>query len=123
MNYTPNPVYYYPQPQPQPPKGSNGAATASLVLGIVALFCCGMPLSIVAIICAIVSKSKSPDGRMNGMAVAGLVLGIIGVVMGVIGLIWGAISLLPLIPLIPLISELISSGEFAEAMEEILAGL
>ena len=123
MNYSPNPVCYYSQPQPQPPKESNGAATASLVLGITALFCCGMPLSIAAIVCAVVSKSKSPDGRMNGMAVAGLVLGIIGVVMSVIGPIWGVFSLLPLIPLIPLLSELINSGEFAEAMEEILGGL
>ena len=109
MNSNPNPVYY-PQPQPEPPKQNNGAAVASLVLGLVSMFCCGMPASIAAIICAIVSKSKSPDGKINGMAIAGLVLGIVGVVMSVISAIVGfASGMLPLI----------LSGDFESVMESI----
>ena len=97
MNNNPNPVYY-PQPQPEPPKQTNGAATASLILGIVSMFCCGMPAAIAAIICAIVSKSKSPDGKMNGMAVAGLILGIVGVVVSLLSAVIGfASGMLPML--------------------------
>jgi len=87
MNNTTNPVYY-PQPQPEPPKEKNGAAVTSLIMGILALVfsCCGGGLifGIVGIITAIVSKSKSSTGKMPGMAIAGLIMSIIGVVAGLI---------------------------------------
>ena len=90
MNNTPNPVYY-PQPQPEPPKEKNGAAVVSLVMGILSLVfaCCGGSLifGIVGIITAIVSKSKSSTGKLNGMAIAGLIMSIVGVVAGLITLI------------------------------------
>ena len=110
MNNNPNPVYY-PQPQPEPQKQTNGAAVAALILGIVSMLCCGLPASIAAIICAIVSKNKSPDGKMNGMAIAGLILGIVGVVMTVISLIVTMTTgMLPLL----------MSGDFESAMESIM---
>ena len=90
MNNTPNPVYY-PQPQPEPPKEKNGAAIASLIMGILSLVfaCCGGSLifGIVGIITAIVSKSKSPTGKLSGMAVAGLIMSIVGVVAGIAGMV------------------------------------
>ena len=90
MNNTPNPVYY-PQPQPEPPKEKNGAAIASLIMGILSLVfaCCGGSLifGIVGIITAIVSKSKSPTGKLNGMAIAGLIMSIVGVVAGIAGMV------------------------------------
>ena len=90
MNNTPNPVYY-PQPQPEPPKEKNGAAITSLIMGILSLVfaCCGGSLifGIVGIITAIVSKSKSPAGKLSGMAVAGLIMSIVGVVAGIAGMV------------------------------------
>ena len=89
-----NPVYYYQPvvlyPVPEPPKEKNGTATASLVMGILSLvflFCCPFcsPLfSLVGIITAVASKSKSSAGKMNGSAVGGLVMSISGLVIGVI---------------------------------------
>ncbi len=73
-------------------KNKNGYAIASLVLGIVSvLSCCccctsGMGLivmgvcAILAIVFAFVSK-KNADGKMDGKAIAGLVLGIVAIVM------------------------------------------
>ena len=111
MNNTPNPVYY-PQPQPEPPKEKNGAAITSLIMGILSLVfaCCGGSLifGIVGIITAIVSKSKSSTGKLSGMAIAGLIMSIVGVVAGLIA---AVMFLLPLIAG--------GSGAFEDIFEEI----
>lgn len=76
--------------QARPPQAppSNTLSIVSMVLGILAVVsicCCGasLPFGIAAIICAVVRKSKR--GSMDGMAIAGLVMGIIGTVFGLIG--------------------------------------
>ena len=78
---------------PQEKKDKNGYAIASPVLGILSVLCCccccfaetlGLIVmgvsAILAIIFAFLSK-KNSNGRMDGKAIAGLVLGIIAIVM------------------------------------------
>lgn len=68
-------------------KPGRGFAIASLVLGIlsaVGLCCCTIPavsaaLGVVAIVLAIIYSQKA--GKLDGMALAGLILGIIGIVV------------------------------------------
>lgn len=68
-----------------------GLAVASLVLGILSAagLCCCTPLcvalGVVAIVLAIIYSKKA--GKLDGMALAGLILGIIGVVIALIVLI------------------------------------
>lgn len=62
-------------------------AIAALILGICSLVFCWVPIlgfgcGIAATILGAIGKNKNPDKR--GMAIAGLVMGIIGVVLGVI---------------------------------------
>ncbi len=62
-----------------------GFAVASLILGIVSVVCCcisyaGLAMAILAIIFAVVSKRKM--GYFDPLAVAGLILGIVGTVFG-----------------------------------------
>ena len=100
-----NPVYYYQVPvvyqTPEPPEEKNGAATASLVMGILSLvflFCCPFltpVFSLIGIITAVASKSKSSAGKMNGRAVGGLVMRIIGLVLGILSIIAVRIFLAP----------------------------
>ncbi|MFY0600405.1 MAG: DUF4190 domain-containing protein [Cyclobacteriaceae bacterium] len=59
-------------------------ATASLVLGLISLFIAGIPLGILAVIFGGISMNKLEKGEGRGMAVAGLVLGIVGIVGGLI---------------------------------------
>lgn len=59
---------------------AKGQATAALVLGILSLFIAGIPLGILAIVFGTISMNKLEKGKGRGMAIAGLVLGIIGVV-------------------------------------------
>jgi hypothetical protein len=80
-------------------------AVAALVLGIVSVVLRFVPLvgifaalvlGILAIVLAVVGKNKQPEKK--SMAIAGLVLGIIGAALGLIGLIcWiagaGALSM------------------------------
>ena len=66
---------------PRPQQPTNGAAVASLVCGILSIptFCLyglGLVLGILAVVFAIVSK-KGQD-NMSGMAIAGMITGIIG---------------------------------------------
>ena len=69
------------------PKTSNTKSVVSLVLGIIGLvICCclGAPsviLGIIGVILAILSKNDN-QGKMDGMAIAGLVLSIISFVAG-----------------------------------------
>ncbi len=72
------------------PQGGIGKSITSMIFGIVAtLFgCCvyyiSLPLSIAAIVLGAISIGQNSKGK--GMAVAGLVLGIVGFVFGVFGL-------------------------------------
>ena len=108
----PDPIYmpegYQPAPQ-QPPKTTSTMAIVSLVLGILSIVCCcvcygfNIILAIIAIILAVVSKRET-NGKMGGMAIAGLVLGIIGILCGIIII----IILLPFL----------LSGDFQRIIEE-----
>ncbi|MBE6589320.1 MAG: DUF4190 domain-containing protein [Ruminococcaceae bacterium] len=99
-----NNTFFDPVPPSEEQKPNRGFAIASLVLGIVSLCtcccCCLCDLLFVPLICAIlaivfaiVAKTKSPDKKMPGMAIAGLILGIIGAVICI--LLWGIILFLP----------------------------
>jgi len=67
----------YQPPMAPPPQDGNGMATASLVLGIISLFCFGLVLGIIGLILGILAKKKMPN---NGKATAGIVLSILGLV-------------------------------------------
>ena len=72
-----------PAAAPAPAK-SHGAATASLVFGILSLVCCCLPvagliLSLVGVICGIVAVCK----KQGGMGIAGLILSLIGLIAGI----------------------------------------
>ncbi len=69
-----------------------GFSIAALVLGIASVAgvccccCCGLfflPLicGVLAIVFAVIAARKAPDKKMPGMAIAGLILGIIGVLL------------------------------------------
>ena len=77
----------YPPPgfQPAPAPKTNGLAIASLICGI--LFCVPYLASLSAIILGIlgIQKSKQPGTGGKGMAIAGLVLGVLGLLISVAG--------------------------------------
>ncbi|MBV8430112.1 MAG: DUF4190 domain-containing protein [Solirubrobacterales bacterium] len=91
--YPPQPVHgYWPQPQAPgfvPVTSTNGLAIASLVLGILWLFWLG---SLVGLILGVVAlkQIKIRNQRGRGIAIAGVVLGILGLVVLVIGIIGAA---------------------------------
>lgn len=89
--YASNPSPYGGQYPYNMPKQPNGIGVASLVVGIIALLslCTGQAVftiivSIIAIVCGVNSRKKVGS---NGMATAGIVLGIISLVFGIIGLV------------------------------------
>jgi hypothetical protein len=72
--------------------GTNKKAIWSLVLGIVGLLCCGFLAGIPAIILGNMAKKEiatTGEGG-NGLATAGLVLGVLAVIWGVIYVILAA---------------------------------
>ncbi len=78
------PPYYSPAPGPQidPAKGK---ATASLVLGIISLVCCGfIPLPIIGLVLGL--NAKSLNTPSSGMATAGIVLNTISLVFSAISI-------------------------------------
>ena len=81
-----------PQYGPVPPKqGTDVLGIVSLVTGILSLLgcCCtwlGIVFGIAAVVCAVLSRNQSANRKFSGMAVAGLVCGIIGLSLGVIGI-------------------------------------
>ena len=79
---------YAPQTAPPPPppaSGSSGMATASLVLGLLGLFCCGLFAGIPAIITGHLALGQVRRGEAadssRGLAISGLVLGYVSVVL------------------------------------------
>jgi formate hydrogenlyase subunit 3/multisubunit Na+/H+ antiporter MnhD subunit len=89
MSYPPAPPPGYGQPGGYPPapqqQGSNGVAIAALVTGILSMVCLP-PLGFVAVVLAIMglSKAKSMNGNGKGLAIGGLVTGIIGILATIV---------------------------------------
>lgn len=79
----------YTNSYPVEDSSANGMAIASLVLGIVSFFCCGLPCSVVGLILGIISKKRKPEN--NGKATAGIVLSIIALVL------WSAYFILAMV--------------------------
>ena len=78
-------------------KKTKAFSIVSMITGILSILCCcvvweGLPLGIIAIVFAAISRKKL--GYFDGMAVAGLVLGIFGAVIGTVIFI---LSLTPLV--------------------------
>lgn len=74
------------------PKETNGLAIASLICGILSIifcFCCcwGIPFNILSIVFGIIALSqikRQPSQTGRGMAIAGIVLGILSLLLGII---------------------------------------
>lgn len=78
----PPPSYGYPQP---PPRQSNGLAIASLVCGIIGCLFFGIILGPLAVIFGAVGLSRANRGASGkGMAIAGLILGVIATVVAIV---------------------------------------
>ena len=97
MSYPPQPGYGAPGGYPPPggygggypppvAKQSNGVAIAALVCGILTIVTCLFPLGLVAAILGFVglSKAKNLNGSGRGMAIGGIVTGIIGLISGAV---------------------------------------
>lgn len=75
-------------------RASRGFAIASLVLGIASLCtccccCCGLVFlpflcGVLAVVFAVLAKTRAADKKMPGMAIAGMILGIIAIVISII---------------------------------------
>ena len=86
----PNPAPQY-TPDPfadKPAEAPRGLSITSLIFGILSAlgFCCctplGLALGIVAVVLAIIYSNRA--GKLDGMAIAGLILGIIGIVISLL---------------------------------------
>lgn len=79
--------YGQPQSMPKPVPPANGAATASLVLGIIAIAMCWTSFAaIVSVVCGIIGtvlavKARN-EGNKSGKCTGGLVLSILGLIFG-----------------------------------------
>lgn len=110
--FTPATPQYQYAPAAAAQKNTDVFGIVALVLGIlsVTICCCfdyiGLVISAGAIVCAILSR-KNNGGKMSGMAVAGLVLGIIGFVYAVIGAVYALL--------------ITFSSAFREAVESVCA--
>ncbi len=93
-NMTPQGGYYGPEyfgapvpPPGTPKKPARGMAITSMVMGILSIVLCyslacfNIIPGILAVVFALVAP-KNENGKMQGMAIAGLVCGIVGTVMG-----------------------------------------
>lgn len=85
----PYPLQYQGFP-PAPPRSTNGLAVASLTLGIVGLFTTtlfiGFALGIAAVVTGVSARGRArrEGTHEGGMAVAGIVLGVIATVVGLV---------------------------------------
>ncbi len=78
-NYSPYPVP--PMQYAETPKPAHGAAIAGLVMNILSIVCCIIPVFFIpGMICSIIAFAK---GNRSGVAITGLILGIIGTVLSV----------------------------------------
>lgn len=89
-DYSQNNYQQYQAPQynnqyPVEDSTAKNYATASLVLGIVSFFCCGLPCSVLSLIFGIISKKRMPEN--NGKATAGIVLAIVAMVLWLVSMI------------------------------------
>ena len=88
-------AYRMPVRQQKPKDKGLGWGIASLVLGGGSLLCCGCPgggliAAVLAVILACVGIVKSRRcGRVNGLAIAGLVCGGVGILIGAVALMMG----------------------------------
>ena len=74
---------YAPYTEKYPEQDKNdGLAVASLVLGILSLFCCGIVTGLVGVILGIISFGKKRQN--NSMAVVGIGLSVIGMIFSAI---------------------------------------
>ena len=73
-------------PPAGPASANNGMAIAALILGILSFFCLGPLGGVLAIVFGILGLKKANEsaGRGKGMAVAGMVLGIVGTIVSII---------------------------------------
>lgn len=64
-----------------PEEKTSGYSVTSMILGIVSLLCVGscLPAGVLAILFAVIGRGR--DGKWKGMAVAGLVCGIISLLL------------------------------------------
>lgn len=74
-------------PGPSAVPANNSKATASLVLGILSLFCCGFVLGVVAIVLGLlargeIERSQGTQGGA-GLALGGIITGALGVLSGI----------------------------------------
>ena len=79
-------MHGYPTPMPADP-GYIGMARTAMILSIVGVLCFGPVTGLLAIIfggIALSGMGKTGDNRGRGMAVTGLVLGILDVVFGIL---------------------------------------
>jgi len=88
--------------QPGAPVGSatNQKATWALILGILGPLCCGVFTAIPALILGIMARKEvnASGGRQTGggMAIAGIILGIVGIVVSVLFVVfWGYVITTP----------------------------
>lgn len=89
---------YTPQPEQPQKDGGHGLAIASLVVGIISILsCCCIYLSVilgvVGVVLAIISKSKSSTGKMETMALIGMILSIIGLVLTIGYFVFGLVCM------------------------------
>ncbi len=68
---------------------NNALAITSLVLGILSVCCCGFPLGIAAIVCALVDRSRRFG--FEGLGLAGFILGLISCIMGLASYIYSLV--------------------------------
>ena len=69
-----------------PVQPQNGMGTAAMILGIVGLLCCPTVIpSILAIVFGVIGNRNAKAGTATngGMAMAGLIMGIVGVVLAI----------------------------------------
>ena len=84
-------INYTPEPQFEDKKPQKGFAIAGLVLGILSIICCccneyiSLIMGILAVVFFFVDKKQ--NGSINGMAIAGLVCGLVSIAISVFGLI------------------------------------